>query len=396
MKIQLPDNQCTGCGACYIACPQKAITLIERNDGFLYPSIDTEKCISCGLCMKSCHALDIEDLTEPVSSYAVQHKDKLKLKESTSGGAFWALADVVVRQHGVVYGCVYDEEYNASIRRAETLREIVPMHGSKYVWSSSVESYLQAEQDLKDHKTVLYVGLPCQVAGLRHFLKKEYSNLYLVDILCGGAPSPYAFKKYLDTLSTDKAGLHFQFRDKELHGSGVDCTYYLNGRKHHEDYVQNAFYFSFSSKSKISCRLSCYACKYRSIQRTSDLTIGDYWGVEHYHGSFNSREGVSVVLVNSEKGRSLFEKASGQLLLQESDIQNVIPKNSLVKTADEGHIAVPNDRDAFFSCLREAGWRRAEKKYLMTDFRKKYLFRHSTVTIKIIHILRKLSHAIHL
>lgn len=366
MNIQLPATSCTGCSACMNICSVGAISMVEQTDGFLYPQINDEKCIKCGQCMKACHALGFESFNKPLECYAAQVTDKDVLKVSTSGGLFYALADSIFSEGGAVYACNYDDDYNAFIQRFDAVEQIAPVHGSKYVWSDSSLSYPLVKKDLEEGRTVLYTGLPCQTAGLRKFLKKDHENLFTVDILCGGAPSPYAFQRYLETL-TDKEGrknLRFQFRDKEKNGSGVCCTYYINGVKHYENYLENSFYFAFCSKSRISWRKSCYDCNYKSLNRASDMTIGDYWGVEKHHGDFKPKDGVSLILVNTEQGKRLFEKIKGRVKYVMSDAIYAIEKNSLVKEPAEGHHKMPDNRQAFFEELRRSDWDTADRMYL--------------------------------
>lgn len=366
MNIELPNSACTGCGACLQTCKVNAITMDVREDGFAYPHINTDRCVQCGQCMQSCHALGNGPQRKALACYAAQISQEKILQVSTSGGLFYALAQSILSQDGVVYGCAYDDQYNASIERADTLEKIIRMHGSKYVWSSSSDSYPCVKADLENGKTVLYTGLPCQIAGLKKYLRIDYPTLYTVDVLCGGAPSPYAFQRYLETL-TDEAGkknLQFQFRDKEKYGSGVNCTYFVNGVKHHENYLENSYYYAFSSKSRVTWRTSCYECNYKSISRASDMTIGDYWGVEKYHSAFRPQDGVSVVLINSDKGSSLFERIKGLLHFEESCASYATERNSLVNEISEGHVKKPDERDEFFRMLRVKGWKAVDRKFL--------------------------------
>ena len=205
MEIKLPDRSCTGCGVCLLNCKAGAITMKPHDDGFLYPFIDTDSCIQCGQCMRSCHAMNENEMNQPIACYAAQLMDKEVLSRSTSGGMFFALASSVLNRNGIVYGCAYDEQYNASIVRAASFDQLQPIHGSKYVWSDPCKSYPLVKHDLENGREVLYTCLPCQAAGLKKYLHRSYDNLYIVDVLCGGSPSPYAFQKYLETV-TDEAG----------------------------------------------------------------------------------------------------------------------------------------------------------------------------------------------
>lgn len=366
MEIKLPELDCTGCGSCMQTCKVGAITMQPQNDGFVYPVIDPDKCVRCGQCMKSCHALGDNCWNQPMACYAAQVSDKDVLKISTSGGLFSVLAGNIFKDNGVVYGCVFDEHCNAVIVRAVSLEQITPMHGSKYVWSDPSASYPMVKKDLEAGRKVLYTCLPCQAAGLRKYLREQNENLYLVDTLCLGAPSPYAFERYLETLTDEegKRNLQFRFRDKERFGSGVDCTYVLDGKKHYETRLENGFYYAFSAKVRLSWRKCCYRCNYKSIQRVSDLTIGDYWGVENHHSAFDPRDGVSVVLVNTESGQRLFEQAKENLHYEKSNVLYATERNSLVTEVEKGHVSMPENRDAFFSTLRSGGWKKADRRYL--------------------------------
>lgn len=391
MEIKLPDLSCTGCGACLQSCKISAITMKTADDGFLYPEIDQTKCIQCGQCMKSCHALGDIEYNKPSHCYAVQITDKKVLFESTSGGLFYALAKYIFQQQGVVYGCAFNENYDALIIRTESLEQAKPIHGSKYVWSECSKSYPLVKNDLEKGLTVLYTCLPCQASGLKKYLGKNYDNLFLVDVLCGGAPSPFAFQKYLETLTDNngKGELQFQFRDKERFGSGVDCTYMHNGKKHYETWLENSFYFAFSSKSRITWRKSCYGCNYKSMKRVTDLTIGDYWGVENHHSGFNTKDGVSVALINTDKGDRLFDQIKESVQYTESNASFVTGRNSLVNEIEEGHVQIPADREDFFHTLHTDGWESADQKYLKLRQSKLRRKKISRIPQKLLRLLKK-------
>jgi len=371
-SIELAGKErCTGCGACQKVCPKGAILFLPDEEGFPSPVIDQEKCVRCGLCEKTCPALHMPKTNLIQTSYAAQIRDKDALKNSTSGGVFTALAREIFRRGGVVYGCVWDEKYNAVVQKAENEEELLPMRGSKYVWSWAGDTFPEIREYLDAGRTVLFTGLPCQVAGLKSFLRKDYENLYLVDFFCGGAPSPFAFHEYLKTISSDVPlqELDFKLRDKEKYGVGVHISYNSPNGRIHQSYVRNPYFFSYHTK--VFHRRSCYHCRYRYEQRVEDLTFGDYWGIEKYHDEFNIRDGVSAVLVNTERGEQLLDAVRDELQLSETKVANIAAENNLTLGDKRKVFTAPAFRSAFFDTLKKDGWTAAERKYLYNKTRLK-------------------------
>ena len=382
-------NHCTGCGACKAVCPNRAISFFPDDEGFPSPIIDTGACISCGFCEKSCPALHQPEQYTIKSSFAVQINDKEALKESTSGGVFTALSREVFKRGGVVYGCVWDNQYNAIIHKAENEEEIIPMRGSKYVWSWAGDTFSEIKDYLNEGRTVLFTGLPCQVAGLKNYLCKDYDSLFLVDFFCGGTPSPYAFHEYLKSISKDVPldQLHFFFRDKAKHGVGVHISYNTTKGRKTQNYISNPYYYSFYSK--LLLRRSCYHCQYRYAQRVADMTIGDYWGVAQFHQEFDIRAGVSALLINTDKGKELLDAVRADLLLADTDVQNIAKGNNLTLEDKVIEFDVPEFRNAFFKTLKTNGWVAAEYKYLYNKTRLK-LWLKTKIPSKYVTVLKRL------
>ena len=364
-------EQCTGCGACMEICPKEAIIFQPDEEGFPSPVIDNEKCVRCGLCEQTCPALHAPAAHPIQAAYAAQILDADALKESTSGGVFTALAREIFRRGGVVYGCVWDIDYNAVVCKAENEAEMKPMRGSKYVWSWAGDTFPEIKQYLEAGRTVLFTGLPCQAAGLKNYLRKDYENLYLAAFFCGGSPSPFAFHEYLKTITRDVSleQLDLKFRDKEKHGVGVHITYNASNGRTDQTYIQNPFYFGFYSK--VFLRAPCYHCAYRYENRLEDITFGDYWGIGNYHAEFNVRDGVSCVLVNTDKGAELLDSVKDGLQLSETKAESIAAGNNLSLGNKHKEFPVPVFRDAFFETLRRSGWRVAERKYLLNKTRLK-------------------------
>lgn len=368
--MKLADvSVCTGCGACAAICPKGAILYRDDAEGFPTPCICEEMCVDCGMCERVCPALHFPAPKKIYHAYAAQLLDKETLQKSTSGGLFTVFAREIFRRNGLVYGCVWDKDYNAKITRAENEEEMKPMRGSKYVWSSAADVFPEVKNDLDLGRPVLFSGLPCQVAGLRNYLRKDYGQLFLLDFFCGGAPSPFAFQEYLKTLTkaADIGELSFKFRDKEKYGVGVHISYETDKGRVQQSYVRNPYYFAFYSK--VINRLSCYRCQYRYEKRVSDLTMGDYWGVEKYHDELNIRDGVSALLVNSEKGTELLEAAKDYLRLVPTRVENIAAGNNLTLDNQVKNFAIPSFREKFFETLHYMGWKAAENRFLYNGMR---------------------------
>jgi len=358
-------EQCTGCGACKAVCPKQAIVLEPDIEGFPTPQINDECCIHCGLCEKTCPALHPPVRKPIMAAYAAQLKDKEALKDSTSGGLFTAFSREIFHRGGAVFGCVWDADYNAVIVQADNEDEIVPMRGSKYVWSDASDAYPLVKAVLEAGRPVLFTGLPCQAAGLRNYLKKDYNDLYILDFFCGGCPSPMALKAYIHTITKDYpiSRIDLKFRDKERDGVGVHISYYQKTGKVYEGYLQNPYFYSYHSK--VFHRLPCYHCEYRTGERFEDLTMGDYWGVGNYHEEFDIRAGVSALLVSSEKGRELLDSVRDQLQLSGTRTYNIAAGNNLdIEGLNRKYHTLPF-RDDFLRLCSEDRWDEAERKYLV-------------------------------
>ena len=379
MKLVDP-SYCTGCGACIQSCPRKAISYTVDTEGFPTPIIDNGLCVNCRLCEKVCPALHMPQTNIIQTAYAAQILDADALKKSTSGGLFTIFSRETFRRGGVVFGCVWDKDYRAYITEATSEMEIEPMRGSKYVWSHAGDMFPRVKAYLEQGKNVLFSGLPCQIAGLRNYLNKDYNGLLLLDFLCSGTPSPLALDKYLETICKlkDRTNLNLKFRDKEPYGLGVHITY--NGQKKRTakrgESISNSYYYSFYSH--LIDRQCCYKCPYGTEKRISDLTMSDFWGIERYHPEMNISAGVSALLVNTNKGAQFLAAVEDQVTLVRSSPENIGRANNLDVNGKQRNKPVPENRKPFFVELRESGWKSAERKYLFTTTRLKKLIKVKT------------------
>ena len=306
--LKVDYEHCTGCGACVQHCPKQCISWKAGEFGFQYPIIDEKTCINCHLCEKVC-PID-KELRKPEDQkvYAVVNSDKETLLHSTSGGAFSAIAETVLSDGGVVYGCSMEGGFQVKHIRITDAKALTRLRGSKYVQSNTGDTFSQAEKDLKAGLKVLYSGTPCQIAGLQNFLGKEYHNLLTVDIVCHGVGSQAYFDKFMDDLRRRYGNIQeVRFRDKKYVGwscGGVVVSLSSNKEKtEHPFYNHENYYYSYFLSGDIY-RKSCYSCKYANSQRQGDITLGDFWGVEALKLPIDSYNGCSLMIVNTEKGRT--------------------------------------------------------------------------------------------
>ena len=318
--IEIKDkSQCCGCAACVQRCPKLCISLKEDKEGFLYPVVDKENCIDCGLCEKVCPELNVAQERVPLNVYAVKHKDEEIRMKSSSGGVFTLLAEQIIDEGGVVFGARFDESWEVMHDYTETKDGLAVFRGSKYVQSKIGNTYQQAEVFLKQGRKVMFTGTPCQIAGLKRFLRKEYENLLAVDFVCHGVPSPKVWRMYLDeTIAHQGFGKNtvlshamlrqkfirdIKFRSKttgwkkysfaltltEAVAKGEENSVLLSS-----PFYENAFMQAFLSDYIL--RPSCYRCPVKSGKSSSDITIGDFWGIEKMLPEFDDDKGCGLIL----------------------------------------------------------------------------------------------------
>ena len=306
----LEKNRCTGCQSCSMICPHHCIEMQENQEGFLYPTIDLERCTNCGVCVKRCPILTpLEQSSYKQEAFGLILKDSALLERSASGGAFAGLACQILKEGGVVFGAAYDNNLVVEHIGISSQDELHRLQGSKYVAGNAKDSFLQVRDLLRNEKKVLFSGLPCQIAGLRAFLGRGHANLVTVDLICHGVPSQKLFSKYLDWLGKRTGGriVYYGFRDKDV--AGWSCGGKFKTKTKTKTKTMEAgcdpYYASFLRGE--TYRESCYNCQFAKMERVGDLTVGDFWGVEKFYPSVDRSNGVSVVLVNTQKGKELFQ-----------------------------------------------------------------------------------------
>ena len=307
--------QCCGCGACADVCPKGAITM-ARREGFDYPQVDESLCVDCGLCKKVC-TFRWEKITESncIVAYACKNTDEVRM-QSSSGGIFTALSDRVLERGGVVYGACFDSAMVLRHARAATPRERDAMRGSKYIQSSLTGIYRQVKEALKEGLPVLFTGTPCQVSALKSFLGKPQENLLTVDVICHGVPSPEIWEQFVAYINRKYNGqmTDYAFRNKAVSWRRYSPKVrFANGRLVGENDHTGAYIELF--RYDVCMRPACTGCRYASLHREGDITIGDFWGIENVLPQLDDGKGVSSVMVNSEKGEQALLAVEGELEL---------------------------------------------------------------------------------
>lgn len=349
--IQISNKaDCCGCEACVQICPKNCITMETDAEGFRYPVVNSQSCVDCGLCERVCPILKKVRTTEQreVAAFAAYTKDETVRKSSSSGGIFSMLAEHILAQQGVVFGAAFAEDFSVHHISIENRTELEKLRGSKYVQSSTDDTYRQAKALLESGRVVLYTGVGCQIEGLKAFLGKDYDSLYTIDVLCHGVPSPKVWKKYLS-------------EQEEKWGSPVVDAFFRNKRKGWKRY---SVVLNFKNETQygeirsndpymrlflanICLRPSCHSCRFKDIPRQSDLTIGDAWGIQNHMPEMDDDRGTSVVLVHTEKGRRLWEQVEPQMRVKQGKLDTLLPPGADSRKSVRMHA----NRKRFFALL---------------------------------------------
>lgn len=349
--IQIQNkNDCCGCNACGDVCAHGAISFKTDNEGFWYPEVDKEKCTDCHLCEKVCPIINVKELKkndfeEPVC-FAANHKNLEIRFDSTSGGAFSAMAEEVYKKHGFVGGAIYNEDFSACHYISDSKDDLKRIRSSKYLQSDAEGFYKQVKLCCETGKPVLVCGTPCQMAALRRFLRNDYENLIIVDFICHSIASPKAHRKYFDYLEElyGSKAVYFKAKNKELGWRSLTKkTIFENGKSHYG--VKGKDYYSRAYHSDMISRPSCYDCKFKGYPRMADITLADFWGGEKVAKELDDNIGTSAVLINSQKGLDFFNSSSKRLIRKKISIRDVEPSNIALKSS----LKMPNyNREQFF------------------------------------------------
>lgn len=359
----LDKSQCCGCEACVQVCPKQCISFVEDEEGFFYPSVNTDLCINCCLCEKVCPIINQKNKKEPLKVFAAKNKNEQDLLLSSSGGLFLVLANRIVKEGGVVFGARFDEQWNVVHSYSESEDGIRAFMGAKYVQSRIGSSYMEVRDFLLKGRKVLFTGTSCQIAGLKRFLQRDYENLLTIDVICHGVPSPKVWQRYLTEIQSvvskaNKGSIKsISFRDKRINWKNYSFTLYFTeaptdrnpptvsfAHIHREDPYMRLFL------SNLILRPSCYKCPAKQGKSLSDLTIADFWGIERFYPDFDDKRGVGLLMVNSEKGKHAMELDEDAMLMKEVSLSEATACNPSYNHS----VGIPDKRDKCFQMINSS------------------------------------------
>ncbi|SHJ51657.1 Coenzyme F420-reducing hydrogenase, beta subunit [Hespellia stercorisuis DSM 15480] len=354
--------KCTGCAACADSCPKNCIEMKYDNEGFLFPSRDTQKCVECHMCERSCPIVTDKKVerTEPQAAYAAKHLQKEVCGKSSSGGAFAALAKVVLEQNGVVFAAGMDSDFHVYHSRAATLEELKPLLRAKYLQSNMTGIYRQIKEALETGVPVLFVGTPCQARSVKLYFG-DATNLYTGEFICHGVPSQAVFAEHIRHVEkkTKARVKKYDFHTKRLSWRRNTIHIQLdNGKNLDTNSYNNPFLYGFF-KNKI-LRRSCYDCQMRTVERTSDIVLADFWEIREVDKRYDDYDGVSMIIVYTERGKKLLKSSEKYMKCNEVSLDDVISCKKNLKPRSYSMAG----REAFMRDYMTKGYEYAQKKHL--------------------------------
>ena len=366
-------EDCCGCGACYDACAQKAIDWITDEEGFSYPSVKTGLCVDCGLCNRVCPIENSDTINEKNKGFTPTvigcfHRNKTIQFTSTSGGAFWGLAEPWIKKGGYVAGAIFTNNFEVKHIVTNTIEGLTQIKGSKYAQSDCRGMYKEISKLLKNGYKVMATGLPCQMAALRQYLRKDYDNLLVVDLICHSVTSQFAFGQYIKYLEKEYQSKLIDYHPKNKeYGGWHDFAFkatFENGKQYVGKGTEDYFTEIFVGRDRILARYSCYSCHYKHFPQPSDITIGDFWGIDSIDPQFDSPDGISKVIINNLKGQEFFNSLDC-FVSKEYDPQvsvfNNIRSRSMIQSLKPCNL---EKRKKFVHSLHKKGFKDSVEKYL--------------------------------
>lgn len=373
MDLICRKEDCTGCGACVYVCPQKCIKLVDDEQGFLHPKIDEKKCINCNRCVTLCPINVQENQSNSIKKAIVAYaKDDGIRKSASSGGIFALVANYILEKNGVVVGAAMTSNYKSvnhvAIFEKDKLGVIC---GSKYVQSQMRDIYLLMKQQLEFGKLVLFVGTPCQVAGVKRFFGEKYENLFLIDLVCHGVASPNVWRDYVEWIQQKKDAkiVELNFRNKCTGWKNYSITMRMeNGKNYCKEARKDLYLRGYGAN--LYLRESCYNCHFKSLSRQGDITLADCWGIDKIMPEMFDNKGISLVLTNTEKGDVLIRGIESGINKSDIDIEKAVKYNmSTIKSAKK-----PERYSQFWMLYREKGVYSALKKCAYVTMKERIKF----------------------
>lgn len=369
----LPKGECTGCRACGDCCSKGAIAFQEDSEGFFYPTIDEDACVDCGLCSKVCPAMQVKKHSRAANSYAVYAVDTEVRKAGSSGGFFGLLAERVLNEGGRVWGAAFDAELKLVHRKADNKEELLPLLKSKYIQSDLTGVYAQIKRDIREGVKTLFCGSPCQVNALKNYIGKETDNLITVDFVCHGVPNQRLFdmsiRWYEEKHHTKVEWFQFRYKGKDVkHPQSFALRHEGESKVRVGLHYQFPYYFGF--QKYMTLRPSCYQCPWACAERSGDITLGDYWGIEKFVPQLNAKDGVSMILCNTKKGETLLNllSAENRVMAHILSIENAVECNGCLQGASQ----MKAEREIFFRHLQEWDFHKVVNEHLTP--KKKWIF----------------------
>ena len=335
----------------------------EDSEGFKYPKVNVDKCIGCGLCKEVCPIISRKYENNKFNVYGLKLKNEEERLTSRSGGFFVAISNFILEMGGVVYGAMFDKNFMVIHGRANTIEEAKAFKGSKYVQSDLNEIFIKVKKDLEDGKYVLFSGTGCQISGIKSFLRDiNTEKLILCDIICHGVASPKVYKDFLKFISKGKKVKNFDFRDKRFGWRAHLETIDFEKGSFSTNYYTNLFY------SSLIVRPSCFECRWANLNREADFTLGDFWGIENVNKNFDDNKGVSLIFVNTDRARIIFDKIKENFEFFECNIEDCMQKNLKEPTEE------PDNRNIFWEEYNKNGFKYIMKKYAGYSIKNRFKF----------------------
>lgn len=356
----LPQKDCTGCRACINICPFDSINS-EYIDGFFFPSVDYDKCKMCKKCLKVCPIITRPSSNTAIAAYACKNLDETVRGKSSSGGIFSTVAKKVINSKGLVCGAIFDNDFKVKHILIESLNDLPALYGSKYLQSDINDVYIRISKELNSGRFVFFSGTPCQCAGLKSFLQKDYDNLFIADIVCHGVPSPKVWSKYLETLQKKYKSKIDKVNFRSKKSGWLNFAFiaeFDNGQRLIQSHKKNLYMQVFLKN--LSLRETCYNCNFKGKSRFSDITLADFWGVEDIMPDMYDDKGTSLTIINTKKGELMFDDLKKDLNYLQTDIDKALLYNSAAVMS----VPYNKNRAIFFTKLGNKKFVTLCKKYL--------------------------------